>query len=326
MSIDARRYHDHRERCSPEGLPEKNFMVEEFVQYLEVEQQASPRTVIAYRVALQKFIRWSHGSNANQEFIWRSFTTGDFRLFLLECTRAGMARSYIRLTFAALRSFYEYLVVRGRLVNNPLRDLQLPKLEKTLPVVLSVNQAEELIAAPLAAKRQRQAPAWAASRDTAIIELFYGSGLRLAELVALNVDDLDSFTETLSVIGGKGQKERMVPLTEPALKAIQRYLDDAMMRSGPLFISKLRKRTSSRSIWLALKKHLSATSIQLRISPHKLRHSFATHLLDGGADLRSVQELLGHASLSTTQIYTHVSMARLKRAYDEAHPRADLQP
>lgn len=301
--------------------PEKNYLVEEFVRYLEVERNASPRTVIAYRQALQKFIGWARDRDCDQEFIWRSFTPGQFRLFLMECTKAGMARSYIRLTFAALRSFYEYLVTRGRLVNNPLKGLQLPKMDKRLPIVLSVTQAEELIAAPLSAKRQRQAPVWAASRDTAAIELFYGAGLRLAELVALNVADLDPFTETVRVIG-KGQKERIVPLTEPSLKALQRYLDDAMVRSGPLFISKLRKRISSRSVWVALRKHLAETSIQFRVSPHKLRHSYATHLLDGGADLRSVQELLGHASLSTTQIYTHVSMTRLKKAYDEAHPRA----
>jgi site-specific recombinase XerD len=175
--------------------------------------------------------------------------------------------------------------------------------------------------APGAAKRQRQAAAWAASRDTAIVELFYGSGLRLSELVALDVADIDPYTETVRVIG-KGQKERIVPLPEPALKAIEKYRQEANVQSGPLFISKLRKRTSSRSVWLLLRKYIPKTSIQFQISPHKLRHSYATHLLDNGADLRSVQELLRHASLSTTQIYCHVSMARLKKAYDEAHPRA----
>jgi integrase/recombinase XerC len=183
------------------------------------------------------------------------------------------------------------------------------------------NQAEELVNAPLAGKRQRQAPAWAASRDAAIMELFYGSGLRLSELVALNTDDLDIFLSTVRVLG-KGRKERLVPVVEPALKAIRQYLKEAQVESGPLFISKLRKRTSTRSVWLLLRKYVAGTSIRFQISPHKLRHTFATHLLDGGADLRSVQELLGHASLSTTQIYTHVSMTRLQKAYDEAHPRA----
>jgi integrase/recombinase XerC len=143
----------------------------------------------------------------------------------------------------------------------------------------------------------------------------------LSELTALNVADLDTFSETVRVIG-KGRKERIVPVGQIALNAIQQYRFAAGVSSGPLFISKLRKRLSSRSIWLMLKKHLTQTSIQLRVSPHKLRHSFATHLLDNGADLRSVQTLLGHANLSTTQIYTHVTTERLKKAYDEAHPRA----
>ncbi len=171
--------------------------------------------------------------------------------------------------------------------------------------------------------RQASAPGarLAASRDAAIMEHFYGSGLRLSELVALNVNNLDFFAETVRVTG-KGRKERLVPVVEPALKAIRQYFKEAGVESGVLFISKLRKRTSTRSVWLLLRKYSAKTSIRFKISPHKLRHSYATHLLDGGADLRSVQELLGHASLSTTHIYTHVSMARLKKAYDEAHPRA----
>jgi len=137
----------------------------------------------------------------------------------------------------------------------------------------------------------------------------------------LNVTDLDFFAETIRVTG-KGRKDRLVPVVEPALEAIQRYLKEAGVEAGRLFINKLRTRISARSVWLLLKKYSPKTSIRFKISPHKLRHSFATHLLDGGADLRSVQELLGHASLSTTQVYTHVSMVRLKKAYDEAHPRA----
>jgi len=319
-SIDARRYHNHRDRCSGAD-PEDNFLVEEFVQYLLVERNSSKGTVIAYRQALNKFIRWQRDRARGQDLIWRSCTAHDFRMFLLQCTTAGMARSYIRLTSAALRSFYEYLVTRGRLVSNPLKDVQLPKREKTLPTVLSVVQAEELVNAPLTGKRQRQAPAWAASRDAAIMELFYGSGLRLSELVALDVADLDFFAETVRVTG-KGPKERLVPVVAPALNAIRYYLKEAGVESGALFISKLRQRTSTRSVWLLLRKYRNQTSIRFKISPHALRHSYATHLLDGGADLRSVQELLGHASLSTTQIYTHISMARLKKAYDKAHPRA----
>ncbi len=252
---------------------------------------------------------------------WQICTAQQFRAFLLDCMKIGMARSYVRLTFAALRSFYKYRVEREGLRDNPLREVQLPKMEKKLPVVLSVGQVDELLTAPKKIERRSSGSCLVRGTRRCDDGVFYSSGLRLSELAALNVADLDTFSETVRVIG-KGRKERIVPVGQIALKAIQQYRFEANVQSGPLFISKLRKRLSSRSIWLMLKKHLSHTSIQLRVSPHKLRHSFATHLLDNGADLRSVQTLLGHANLSTTQIYTHVTMERLKKAYDEAHPRA----
>jgi integrase/recombinase XerC len=294
----------------------KDRLLESYLEYLEVERNASPRTVIAYRQALAKFKHFG-----DDKISWAECTAQQFRGFLLDCMKKGMARSYVRLTFAALRSFYKYLVEREGLRDNPLKEVQLPKMEKKLPMVLSVSQVDELLTAPNRTERQGQAPPWAAARDAAMMELFYSSGLRLSELATLNVADIDTFSETVRVLG-KGRKERIVPVGQPALRAIEQYRRQAKVQSGPLFLSKLRKRMSSRSIWLMLKKHLSQTSIQLRVSPHKLRHSFATHLLDNGADLRSVQTLLGHANLSTTQIYTHVTMERVKKAYDEAHPRS----
>jgi integrase/recombinase XerC len=294
----------------------KDRLLERYLEYLEVERNASPRTVIAYRHALTKFKHFS-----DDKISWAECTAQQFRGFLLDCMKRGMARSYVRLTFAALRSFYKYLIEREGFRDNPLREVQLPKMEKKLPIVLSVSQVDELLTTPGRVERQGQAQTWAAARDAAMMELFYSSGLRLSELAGLNVPDVDTFSETVRVIG-KGRRERIVPVGQIALKAIQQYRVEARVEFGPLFVSKLRKRMSSRSIWLMLKKHLTQTSIQLRVSPHKLRHSFATHLLDNGADLRSVQMLLGHANLSTTQIYTHVTMERLKKAYDEAHPRA----
>jgi len=296
--------------------PKKDRPLERFVAYLEIERNASPRTVIAYRSAIERFKQF-----AGPTVSWQTATATHFRAFLLECMKKSMARSYVRLTFAALRSFYRFLVEREGLTDNPLKLVQLPKAEKKLPVVLSVSQIDQLLTEPEKLARKNQAPAWAAARDAAILELFYSSGLRLSELVSLNVPDVDPYTESVRVIG-KGRKERIVPVGEPALRAIQKYRQEAGVEAGPLFISKLRKRLSPRSTWLLLKKYLGATSIQLPASPHKLRHSFATHLLDNGADLRSVQTLLGHANLSTTQIYTHVTTERLKKAYDQAHPRA----
>ena len=190
-----------------------------------------------------------------------------------------------------------------------------------MPIVLTRTQIEELLTAPLKAAPEKQAPKWMRDRDVAILELFYSSGLRLSELTALDVSDVDLYTESVRVFG-KGSKERVCPVGIPALEAIQKYRVAAKVHSGPLFINKSRKRISARSVWLTLRRYLRQTSIPIVISPHKLRHSFATHMLDRGADLRSVQALLGHASLSTTQIYTHVTVERLKKAYADAHPRA----
>ncbi len=284
------------------------------MRYLEVERNASPRTVASYRHAFADF----SGPNAPN---WKERNADDFREHLFRLMKKGQARSYIRLQFSALRTFYRWLVERKGLLLDPVRQLQLPKAEKKLPLVLTSSQVGELLSAPLRAPREKAAPVWMAARDAAIMELFYSSGLRLAELAALDVSDLDVYTESVRVFG-KGRKERVCPVGAPAREAVSRYRAAANVPSGPLFINKSRRRISSRSIWLVLRRYLRYTSIPISVSPHKLRHSFATHLLDAGADLRSVQALLGHASLSTTQIYTHVTVERLKKAYANAHPRA----
>jgi integrase/recombinase XerC len=252
---------------------------------------------------------------------WKSCTAEQFRGFLFSCQKKKQARSYVRLQFAALRTFFRFLGERHGLTHNPLKEVLMPKPEKKLPLVLTTKQIDELLSAPARVPRKKQAPSWIAARDLAIMELFYSSGLRLAELVSLNVADIDPYSENVRVLG-KGRKERICPVGAPALEAIQHYRHQARVESGPLFVSKLRRRISARSVWLLLKKYLRHTSIPISLSPHKLRHTFATHLLDAGADLRSVQSLLGHASLSTTQIYTHITIERLKKAYQQAHPRA----
>lgn len=290
-------------------------MVESYLKHLDVERNASPRTLENYRRALQEF------RSRPQVPAWRSCTSDDFRRHLFDLMKAGNGRSYVRVKFAALRSFYRFLVERRGLAVNPLKDVQLPKLERKLPLVLTKKQMEELLEAPLKAPRSPRAPEWAGQRDAAMMELFYSCGLRLSELVSLDVGDVDTYSESVRVLG-KGRKERIVPVGAPALQAIQRYRAAAGVHAGPLFLSKRRRRISSRAVWAALRKYLSHTSIPIALSPHKLRHSFATHMLDAGADLRAVQSLLGHASLSTTQIYTHVTVERLKKAYDAAHPRA----
>jgi len=294
---------------------QRDRLADGFFQHLEVERNVSPRTLTNYRHALEEFRKTPNLPS------WKELTPDHFRRYLHECGKQRMARATIRLHFAALRTFYKFLAVRHGLKDNPLKEVLLPKLQKNLPVVLNTKQIEELLTAPLRVEKQAQAPSWMPLRDVAILELFYSSGLRLAELIGLEVGHVDVFTESVRVLG-KGRKERVIPVGAPALTAIQQYRQAANVHAGPLFISKVRKRITPFNVALVLKRYLPHTSIPLNVSPHKLRHSFATHLLDAGADLRSVQALLGHASLSTTQIYTHVTIERMKKAYDEAHPRA----
>lgn len=288
----------------------------EFLEFLSVERDSSPLTCVNYTHALGEFKRQCLGFTQ-----WAHCTADDFRAYLFLLMKREFGRATIRLHFAALRSFYKFLTRRKGLAVNPLIEVQLPKMERRLPVVLTLKQVEELLALPLSHTHERQAPAWAGERDAAILETFYSTGLRLHELANLDVKHYDIYHDTLRVLG-KGRKERICPLGSHAVKALQRYRQKAEVHEGPLFVSKLRTRLTTRAISDVLQKYLRLSSIPLQVTPHKLRHSFATHLLNNGADLRSVQELLGHSSLSTTQIYTHVSTERMKQVYDQTHPRA----
>ncbi len=289
---------------------------QKFLNHLESERRVSPRTVINYRGALARYRMLQSPFSG-----WMQQEARHFRSYLVVCARDGFSKTTIRVHFSALRTFYKFLMVHQGLKMNPLTGVLLPKLGRKLPVVLNAAQIDELLSAPLRVPKERQAPVWMPLRDAAILELFYSSGLRLSELAGLRVEDVDDYHESVRVLG-KGRKERIVPVGTPALVAIQKYRQAAGVHGGALFVSKARAQMGVASIWLMIKRYLRHTSIQINISPHKLRHSFATHILDAGADLRSVQALLGHASLSTTQIYTHVSVERLRKAYDQAHPRA----
>lgn len=299
-----------------DSSPSQDALLEAFLEYLSVEKNCSHRTLTNYHQAITKF-RETVPSFPG----WASLDAEDFRDYLYECMKDEWARSTIRLHFSALRSFYKYLNRREGFTHNPIAEVQLPKAEKKLPVVLSQKQVIELIELPLKTEQPKQAPDWLPLRDSAILELFYSSGVRLSELAALDVEDFDLHNECVKVFG-KGSKERVCPVGTPAAEAIHKYRNAAKVMQGPLFISKLRRRMTTRAISGMFKKYHALSDIPLNVSPHKLRHSFATHLLDHGADLRSVQTLLGHASLSTTQIYTHVSIERMKKVYDQAHPRA----
>ena len=290
---------------------------EAFIEFLLTEKNSSKRTVENYTLAIRKLQEWLGDKFSS----WRDLTPDHFRAYLFELLKQDLSRATIRLRFAAYRSFYKFLVHRRGYPKSPVAEVELPKADKPLPVVLTLAQIEELLALPLKIEHSKQAPHWMPVRDAAILEFFYSTGLRLAELAALDINDIDLPSETVRVMG-KGSKERLVPIGSYAMKAIHAYRGAAKNYEGPLFLSKLRKRLSTRSINSLLKKYLSHSSIAFNVTPHKFRHSFATHLLDHGADLRSVQSLLGHASLSTTQIYTHVTKERLRDAYEKAHPRA----
>jgi site-specific recombinase XerD len=289
---------------------------EAFLAYMRDERNCSEHTLTGYRQALSQFRAFT------RNLAWHKVEVRHFQDYLYDGMTRNRARGYIRQQFAAFRGFYRFLMERRGYERNLVKDVQLPKLQKKLPVVLNESQITELLELPFKIDQPKQAPGWAPQRDAAIMELFYSSGLRISELAALDVADLDLFSYSLKVRGGKGGKDRLCPVGEPAADALNSYMMQADVRSGPLFLSKLRKRMTVRAISGMLEKYITRSSLPRGTSAHKLRHSFATHLLDHGADLRSVQELLGHANLSTTQIYTHVSAARLKKIYDISHPRA----
>ena len=299
----------------PDPLPSDNLPAG-FLKFLEVERRSSPRTLENYRHALDEFRHRHPGFTT-----WEALTADDFRQYLFAMMKREMGRATIRLHFAAMRSFFKWLTRRQGWKHNPLLDVQLPKQEKKLPVILTITQIEQMLDLPMKTPKDKQAPVWAAERDAAILELFYSTGMRLSELASLDVGDIDTISESVRVFG-KGRKERMCPIGSHALTAIQRYRAKAGVHEGPLFRSKLGTRITIQAIGDVVDKYWKKSGLPIHVTPHKLRHSFATHLLNNGADLRAVQSLLGHASLSTTQIYTHVSTQRMKEVYEAAHPRA----
>jgi integrase/recombinase XerC len=300
-------------------LPKKDGDVITFLQQLEQGPGASIHTIRNYRQALLEF----KGLHPKQS--WWEMRPADLKSYLYRLAREQkLGPGSVRLRFAALRTFFKHAVREGKISSNPAAGLALPKLPRRLPVFLNREQVVELLEAPQKLwekKNPGRVPPWPVLRDTAWLELFYSAGLRLSELVGLQRNDVDLRQGTARVLG-KGRKERLCPLGGPAVRAIEAYLAACPLEGGTLFLSGRDRPLNGRTIQLALKRYLLFAGLDARVSPHKLRHSFATHLLDEGADLRSVQELLGHSQVTTTQIYTSVSVERLKRVYDASHPRA----
>jgi integrase/recombinase XerC len=301
----------------------------EFLRHLATDKDASIYTQRNYRQALLEFFAWfkkQRGTGPD----WSALRRDDFRDFLRFLGRSQLSRAAIQLRFSALRSFYKWLIRNGVAGVSPIRNLSLPQPQKRLPLFLTVKQLQDLLEAPgvelgrAAATGNVDASLY--FRDAAILEVIYSCGLRVSELCRLCAADID-WSQQWVCVRGKGRKERLVPIGAPALEAIRAYWKH---RTGPVqggravFSARPNKITplSPRTVQMRLKKYLCSAGLDPQMTPHKLRHSFATHLLDAGADLRGVQELLGHAHLVTTQVYTHITTERLKRAYDQAHPRA----
>jgi integrase/recombinase XerC len=316
--------------------------IQKFLAHLATDRGASVYTQRNYRQALLEFSHWHQlespvskvqSPKSAPMVAWEKLQRDDFRGYLRFLGRQNLGRAAIQLRFCALRTFYKFLIRHGVVGASPIKNLALPKQGRRLPKYLTQQQIIDLFGAPvkLMATPRRKGPGRPISpsvclRDVAVLETIYSCGLRVSELCGLRVEDMD-WQEQLVRVRGKGKKERLVPIGQPALQAIENYwrtLKRPPSGPAPVFFTETKTAAPLQPIQLArrLKQYLAIAGLDPGLTPHKLRHSYATHLLDAGADLRSVQELLGHAHLITTQVYTHVTTERLKKAYDAAHPRA----
>lgn len=289
--------------------------IEPFVEYLAVERGLSLNTLDSYRRDLESFFRF-----LGPQVKANDVSQGQVVSYLAHLRKLGRANTTVSRNLASIRSFFHFLAREEVIVADPTTNVETPKVEKRLPKVLSVGDVERLLDAP-----DPMSPAGA--RDKAMLELLYATGIRVSELISIQIDDLNLSAGFLRCMG-KGSKERIIPVGEIAQKALLQYIDwgrPQLIRSKPsraVFLNHLGVQMSRQGFWKLLKKYAQAAGVLADITPHTLRHSFATHLLERGADLRAVQEMLGHADISTTQIYTHVTRTRLKEAYVSAHPRA----
>jgi len=305
--------------------------IAEFLVHLEKARDLSPNTVSAYTRDLREFSTWLAVTHGEAGWQWDALSRTHIRGYLAHLTRRGLAKRSIARQLSAVRSFYKWMHRDERVDVNPARAVPTPRLPRTLPAYLDRQQAEVLLQH---AATRAQSLEFTDVRNLAMLELFYSSGLRLSELRGVDLTDLDLVSQQVKV-RGKGRKERIVPVGDHAKQALRNYLvkrdvllaklagsPRARLARGAVFLSERGARISARAVQHAMVGLMQAVSEGADLTTHSLRHTFATHLVDAGADLRAVQELLGHASISTTQIYTHTSVDRLKKVYRQAHPRA----
>ncbi len=290
--------------------------IDDFIDHLDGERRLSPHTLTNYRRDLQQLADFLDQRQCH----WLTLGNTELRQFIGHQHQQGLAAKSLQRQLSSIRTFYRFLIREGRADANPALGISAPKAAKTLPKPLDVDQLQQLL--------DRQPATPLECRDLAILELFYSSGLRLAELVSLDLHDLDFRAASLRVTG-KGRKSRQLPIGRMAIRALDRWLDQrrqlADLAEQALFVSRQGHRLSARSVQLRLKKW-GLQGGQGKLHPHRLRHSFASHMLESSGDLRAVQELLGHADISTTQIYTHLDFQHLAEVYDGSHPRAKKKP
>lgn len=305
---------------SPEALPTAVAAewLQPFLDHLAKERRYSDYTSRNYRQAFEDFHHWLRSGGRSLT----ALTARDMRDFVIEGQRR-FSRRTLHNHVSGLRSFFRYWIQHGKLARNPLTGVPLPKLEKTLPKFLTETQVTALLNGPQRLLENEALDAFTAWRDRLVLELLYGGGLRVSELVGLNYGAID-FGNGAARVLGKGKKERICPLGALGMAVLRKFRGEFSKQTGPgdpVVITAQHRRLPVRAVQLLVKKYLALADLPMDLSPHKLRHSYATHLLDAGADLRAVQELLGHANLATTQIYTHTSVARLKEIHAKAHPR-----
>jgi integrase/recombinase XerC len=313
--------------------------VAHFLNYLEAEKQASRHTGYNYLIDIAQFAAQTWGGESKPPYRWAEIDRYGARRFMVQLQKMGLAPSSCARKLSGMRAFYRFLLREGFVRVNPFSGLLLPKKGKRLPKVLTQTEMDALLAAPGQAAAQlpdtkdpkrKSWQTYAVARDAAMIETLYSTGMRISELTGMRERDMDLFSGAVRVMG-KGRKERICLLGRPAIRALRESLALrervwlALGKSGEppfIFLNRFGGKLTPRSVERMLKTYLALAGLRMEFSPHTIRHSFATHMLNAGADLRSVQEMLGHASLSTTQIYTHISVERLKEVYDQAHPRA----
>ncbi|WP_144787149.1 site-specific tyrosine recombinase XerD [Lysinibacillus fusiformis] len=300
-------------------MNEFQYAVEDYIHFIQVERQLSVNTLASYRRDLESYVNFLQNAEGMADFNRVERTT---ILRHLEQLRAqGKTSRTIARHISSIRSFHQFLLREKRAESDPTVHLEMPTIEQKLPNILSIEEIEALLMAPNRSKPQ-------GIRDLAMLELLYGSGMRISELIALDLADIH-LTMGFVRVFGKGGKERIIPLGKSALSAINSYLNNARgqlqgkyPKTDAFFINQRGKRLTRQGCWKLMKEHALKAGIQHELTPHTLRHSFATHLVENGADLRAVQEMLGHADISTTQIYTHISKTRLSEVYKQFHPRA----